>query len=353
MLLHPRNTKGAIHVYRSGKHCVRVSPLNPEDYALPQSTTYTQFYRVPVVSCWKSEEEDLSISFVRAKAISRGTGQSAVACAAYRSGQKLIQESDGKKFDYTKKNGLLAEGLHCPDGIKMNREELWNLVEKTENRKDARLAKEFIVALPHELPKDEHKIIAELIAIQLSKGDRFADWAIHEPSEKGDNRNVHAHFLITERGWNRESGTFEKKKNRDWNSEEYLQTQKIAIAEICNGRLKRYKLPTIDPRSYEEKINEGLDVPEPQKHKGVTRTNYERNRVEKLKRIQKNISKLEGLGYGDSRRSAGLGRPIDDRDKRIEKENGTELGSNSESRKSSGRGRGGSSGRGEGFGYGD
>jgi len=295
----------------------------------------------------------MAISFVRAKAISRGKGQSAVACSAYRSCERVVSEDAKKVFNYTKKTGLIAEGLHCPEGLKMNKGELWNLVEKTEIRKDARLAKEFIVALPNELSKDEQKKIAERIAKQLSSGDRFADWAIHEPSKRGDDRNIHAHFMITERGWNRETNSFDKKKNTDWNKEEYLQTQKEAIAEICNERLRAYNLPEIDPRRYSEKIEAGLDVPEPQRHQGVERTNYKRNRVEKLERIQKEITKLEGLGYGDTGRSAGLDRPVDRRSDSIEKEQGGELGSNRESRKPSGRGRGGRSGRGEGFGIGD
>ena len=106
----------------------------------------------------------------------QGTGQSAVACSAYRSCERLVSESGKKVFNYTKKTGLIAEGLHCPDGLEMSREKLWNLVEATEKRKDARLAKEFIVALPHELPKKEHRKICELIAKQLASGDRFADW---------------------------------------------------------------------------------------------------------------------------------------------------------------------------------
>lgn len=295
----------------------------------------------------------MAISFVRAKAISRGKGQSAVACSAYRSCERVVSEDAKKVFNYTKKTGLIAEGLHCPEGLKMNRGELWNLVEKTESRKDARLAKEFIVALPNELNKDEQKKIAERIAKQLSSGDRFADWAIHEPSKRGDDRNIHAHFMITERSWNRETNTFEKKKNTEWNKEEYLQTQKEAIAEICNERLRAYNLPEIDPRRYSEKIEAGLDVPEPQRHQGVERTNYKRNRVEKLERIQKEITKLEGLGYGDTGRDTGFDRPVDRGSNGVEKEHGAELGGNRETRKPSGRGRSGRTGRSDGIGYGD
>ncbi len=295
----------------------------------------------------------MAISFVRAKAISRGTGQSAVACSAYRSCERLVSESGKKVFNYTKKTGLIAEGLHCPEGLKMNRGELWNLVEETEKRKDARLAKEFIVALPHELPEKEHKKIAELIAKQLASGDRFADWAIHEPSKRGDDRNIHAHFLITERSWNRETGTFEKLKNREWNTEDYLQCQKEAIAEICNDRLKAYNFPEIDPRRYTEKIEAGLEVSEPQRHKGVERTNYHRNRVEKLERIQKEISKLEGLGYGDTGRDTGFDRLVDRGSNGVEKESGGAIEHGGTAGKTSGKGRGGRSGRSKGNGIGD
>lgn len=276
----------------------------------------------------------MSISFVRAKAISRGAGQSAVACSAYRSCEREISESAKKVFNYTRKTGLIAKGLHCPEGVTMKKGELWNLVERTENRKDSRLAKEFIVAMPHELPENELKRIAERIAEQLATGDRFADWAIHQPSSRGDDRNIHAHFMITERAWNREMNSFEKKKNREWNTEEYLQIQKEAIAEICNERLRAYNLQEIDPRRYMEKIEAGLDVSEPQKHKGVIRTNYERNQVEKLERIQNEINKLEGMGYGNTERGAGFDRPDDRGNRGNEKGVRSELGADEQSPKS-------------------
>lgn len=295
----------------------------------------------------------MSISFVRAKAISRGSGQSAVACSAYRACQRIVNEETKKVFNYTKKEGLIAEGLQCPNGVKMNRHKLWNLVEKTEKRKDSRLAKEFIIALPYELEIPEQIEIAKKIAIQLSTGDRFADWAIHEPSKKGDDRNIHAHFMITERNWNRETGTFETKKNRDWNTEEYLQKQKIEIAKICNIILKERNFPEIDPRRYIEKLEAGLDVAEPQKHKGVVKTNHKRNQIEKLERIQKEISKLEGLGYGNTGRDTGLDRPIDRRSVSNKKEHDSELGGNIKYQNPADRSDGNSSNRNKGFGIGD
>lgn len=296
----------------------------------------------------------MAISFVLAKAISRGNGQSVVASVAYQTRSKLQDERYSKVHNYTTRPGLISQGLQCPEGVTMSREKLWNLVEKTENRKDARLAKHFIIALPHEFSDELNTQVTKAIAEQLSHGNRFADWAVHEPDARGNQKNKHAHVTVTERNWDYETKEFSKTKNREWNTEEYLQKQKIAIAEICNIELQKLGIKLIDPRRYIEKLEAGLDVSEPQKHQGVKKTNYERNKVEKLERLQKEITKLEALGYGDDiGRSDGLDRPLDRRSDSIEKEHGAELGSNSETRKPSGRGRGGRSGRGEGFGIGD
>ena len=66
----------------------------------------------------------MAISFVRAKAISRGSGQSAVACSAYRSCERLVSESGKQVFNYTKKTGLIEKGFHCPEGLEMSRKTL-------------------------------------------------------------------------------------------------------------------------------------------------------------------------------------------------------------------------------------
>ena len=102
----------------------------------------------------------MAIYHFSVKNISRAQGRSAVACAAYRSGEKLIDERQGKEQDYTKKTGVELTRIYAPIGTKaelLDRGQLWNAVEKTERRKDANLAREFEIALPQELNKAERE----------------------------------------------------------------------------------------------------------------------------------------------------------------------------------------------------
>ncbi len=134
------------------------------------------------------------------KPISRGSGRSGTAAAAYRAGVCLADERTGEVHDYTRKQGVEYTELVFPSGVNLSREQLWNAAEKAEKRKDARVAREFELALPAELNPEQRRELATDFAKSLV--DRFgvaADVAIHEPSRKGDQRNHHAHILITTR----------------------------------------------------------------------------------------------------------------------------------------------------------
>ena len=152
--------------------------------------------------------------FVRAKPISRGNGQSSVACSAYRSCSNLLDEREEKTHFYSRKSGLIACGIQAPNDEEVERQRLWNLVEQSENRKDARTAKEYIIAIPYYLPDQDKIETIKKIAKHLSKDGRVVDWAIHSPNKKGDNRNFHCHMMMTERSW--ANGELSKKKNI-WN----------------------------------------------------------------------------------------------------------------------------------------
>lgn len=132
--------------------------------------------------------------------ISRSVGRSAVAAAAYRAGQRIVDERTGDVHDYTKKRGVLSASVVLPRGGRHgDRMAFWNAVEQHHRRKDAVLAREVVVALPAELPP----AAAEGLALQLAQeiADRYqvaVDCAVHLPSSRaGDERNVHAHLLIT------------------------------------------------------------------------------------------------------------------------------------------------------------
>ncbi len=142
----------------------------------------------------------MAIYHCTTKPISRSAGRSAVAAAAYRAGESITDERTGKTHDYTKRHGVLTAVALLPTGETCDRSQLWNAAEAAEKRKDARTAREWIVALPAELDQHQRLLLATDFAVEL--GQRFGvavDVAIHEPDTKGDQRNHHAHILTTTR----------------------------------------------------------------------------------------------------------------------------------------------------------
>lgn len=130
--------------------------------------------------------------------ISRGKGKSAVASAAYISGEKIKNEWDGITHDYTRKERVLHKDILLPQNMPKefkDRSYLWNSVELNEKASNSQLARQFIIALPKELSLEENKkLIEDFININLVKEGMIVDYAIHDESSKG-NQNIHAHLL--------------------------------------------------------------------------------------------------------------------------------------------------------------
>ena len=145
----------------------------------------------------------MAIYHLSTKPISRSSGRSAVASIAYRAGIAITDERLGKTYDYTKRHGVLWTGLATPNDVKIDRNELWNLAEKSENRSNSRTAREIVINIPHELMQGDQgtgKMLAYEFASQLSEKYQIAvDVAVHAPDKQGDNRNFHAHLLLTTR----------------------------------------------------------------------------------------------------------------------------------------------------------
>lgn len=137
------------------------------------------------------------------KAISRAVGRSATAAAAYRAGVAITDERTGLVHDYTRKAGVEHRELVAPDAAPAwasDRSALWNAAEKAERRKDAKVAREYEIALPAELSADERRELAVGFARHISERYGVAvDVAIHAPGREGDQRNHHAHLLTTTR----------------------------------------------------------------------------------------------------------------------------------------------------------
>jgi hypothetical protein len=133
------------------------------------------------------------------KPIARSAGRSATAAAAYRSGQRIVDERTGQAFDFRRRRGVLGATLILPGCIHVSdRAGFWNAVEHHHRRKDAVVAREIVVALPIELDERGRQALAlEFAAAISNEYEVGVDCALHAPSVDGDDRNYHAHLLLT------------------------------------------------------------------------------------------------------------------------------------------------------------
>ena len=145
----------------------------------------------------------MAIFHLNTKPITRKSGRTATAASAYRCGGILYDERTDKTHDYSKKEGVVfSECFIFENGQKvlLDRERVWNTAEQTEKRVDARTAREIIINLPHELDEINRTELVQEFTEHIAKTYNVAiDFAIHEPSKKGDQRNHHAHILMTTR----------------------------------------------------------------------------------------------------------------------------------------------------------
>ena len=217
--------------------------------------------------------------------IKRSAGQSAVACAAYRAGEKLKSEYYGEGSDYTRKGGVVESGIMLPEYVPHNlsdRETLWNEVEKIEKGKKAQLAYSFDFALQNEFTMEENiELAKKFIREQFVERGMIADFAIHSPETNGI-ANPHVHVLcpirpVDKNGeWgNKQKRVYELDRNgervtdhngnyifsavptTDWGKPETLEHWRSEWARMCNEKFEEKQLAErIDYRSYER---QGVD----------------------------------------------------------------------------------------------
>ncbi|WP_333616365.1 MobQ family relaxase [Bacteroides pyogenes] len=265
------------------------------------------------------------------KIISRGKGKSAVAAAAYRSGETLTNEYDGVTHDYTRKGGIVHTEILLPDHAPAqyaDRAVLWNAVEKIEKAKNAQLAREIEIALPHELTREQGiSLIREYVKEQFVSAGMCADIAIHD-KEDG---NPHAHVMLTIRPIEQDGSWGAKQKKEyildkdgnkiydqkkrsykcksipatNWNEQTKAEEWRGAWAEICNLALEQNgHTERIDHRSY---ARQGIDKI-PTVHLGVAAFQMEKRGIRtergnlnreievtnrRLRQLKARISKLQ------------------------------------------------------------
>jgi hypothetical protein len=196
----------------------------------------------------------MAIYHFSVQVISRGKGQSAVASASYRSGEKLRDEQTEQTKYYKREvqpeNHILAPS-HAPSWVQ-NREFLWNEVERSETRKNSRLAREINIALPRELSNEQQtELIKGYVQEQFVDKGMIADIAIH----RDDKENPHAHVMLTTREISEDGFTT---KNRDWNNKELLEQWREQWSEHANKALEKENIQ--ERITHKSHADRGLEI---------------------------------------------------------------------------------------------
>lgn len=162
----------------------------------------------------------MALFSMRVQTIGRSAGQSPVAAAAYRAGERLHDERQGITHDYTRKTGIMHREIMVPDNApawakKLNRESLWNMVDKKERRKDAQTAREIRIMLPRELPPEVRlALVRDFVKKNFVDLGMIADLAVHCPLAADGKEQPHAHVMLTMRPL--EADGFGAKSRHDW-----------------------------------------------------------------------------------------------------------------------------------------
>ncbi|NKQ89785.1 Ti-type conjugative transfer relaxase TraA, partial [Rhizobium ruizarguesonis] len=229
----------------------------------------------------------MAIYHLSMKPIARSGGRSAVASAAYRAAERLTNERDGLTHDFSNRTGVEHAEIVLPTGSSaywaMKRSALWNAAERAEKRSDARIAREFEIALPHELTPDQRLALTRAFAEDLANRYGAAvDFAIHRPGGASDIRNSHAHLMMTTREV-RETGLGDKtlleRENR-WLLANHLPPSQLQLKDLRQAweHLANRHLAMsghdirIDSRSH---LEAGITI-EPTEHVGVHATQIDR-----------------------------------------------------------------------------
>jgi len=274
----------------------------------------------------------LAIYHCSIKIISRGSGKSAVAAAAYRAGEKIKNDFDGKTHDYTRKRGIAHSEIMLPNNAPAeykDRVVLWNAVEKIEKAKNSQLAREIEIALPVELNYMQNlNLVREYVRKNYVDKGMCADFSIHGI----ETENPHAHILLTMRPFNegRAWGTkfkklyhlddngnkiynpekrtykYTKVNTVDWDNRDKAEEWRGAWADVLNNYLEQTgHAERVDHRSFER---QGITDQIPTIHLGVAAHQMEKRGIKTdrgninreivvtnnlLRQLKARISKLE------------------------------------------------------------
>jgi hypothetical protein len=199
------------------------------------------------------------------KTIKRSAGRTATAAAAYRAGERIECQREGRLHDYTRKSGIEETFIVAPETAPawaQDRAALWNAAEGSETRRNAVTAREWELSLPSEISAEDRSLITREFAEQLvSRYGVAVDVAIHAPNREGDQRNHHAHVLTTTRqleanGFTTKTRVLDSAKTGGAE----IDQMRGVWAELQNRALERAgEAERVDHRSLEKQREAALD----------------------------------------------------------------------------------------------
>ena len=236
----------------------------------------------------------MAIYHLSVKPVSRGGGRSATAASAYRAAELVRDHTTGQTFDYSRKRGVEHAEIVLPIAAAKrdinwarDREALWNAAERAENRSNSRVAREYELALPHELGKAQRLELVRSFAAEIANRHGVGvDFAIHAPHREGDTRNHHAHVLATTRVI--EPGGLGEKATIEWSdtnrrkaklepAKKEIEAIRERWAQLANEKLLEHGIQArIDHRSL---TAQGIER-EPTSHLGPSVSALERRGIE-------------------------------------------------------------------------
>ncbi len=244
----------------------------------------------------------MAIYYLNVKTFGRSTGGRATAAAAYRSGERIRDERTGQVFDHSHRTDVMHKEIVLPSNLSgagmswaQDRAALWNAAELIESRKNAAVAREYVVALPHELTHGQRLGLVQKFSQDLADRHGFAvDFVIHAPRPINDPRNFHAHLLTTTREvlptglgakTNRDIGSVKRQERGLCSALKELYAVRERWATFTNEALQQANLEVrVDHRSYKA---QGIDrEPRPRIPMGAWRAETQGQKSEIAERIR-------------------------------------------------------------------
>jgi hypothetical protein len=219
--------------------------------------------------------------------LSKGKGRSCVGRAAYNSRQWLIDQQTGRGYNFSRKHeDVLFSGIYLPTGaaaIYNDRATLWNAVLERERYPTAQTALPIEFALPHELTLEQNRrLLQDWTRENVTRRGYAADVAIHAPDKGGDQRNIHAHMLVTVRRFDASTKDgWAKAKERPWTTPKERDAFYVGELERFRASWERLANRHLERAGKSERIGmktleaQGIKR-EPTRHMGVAATAMER-----------------------------------------------------------------------------